>query len=254
MFDKLKVKLSARRVQRQKDFAAADKRINKNDSKLKKILLWPFRMIGRVLRWCWDTIVCVLSWLWELICGINLVGLLNLALIVAIIVLFSMLILDIVNVSKKPVVVMMPANQAKVEYNNVVKNTNNKVAKDTITLPLKRNAKTNKLEHGEVVRVAKYDTNITPSKKIQGDVIIESRQESAVLTNGTNIDGNLYIQNMRKYVLPCDISVNGSLFLRNVGMVQFCGEFNVAGNIYVTPKSSFGPLPRRAKIGGQIIM
>lgn len=254
MFDTLKMKLATRRIERKKDFAAADKR-HKKDSKLKKILLWPFRMIGRVLRWCWDVIVSVLSWIWELICGINLIGLLNLALIIAIIVLFSLLILDILNVSKKPVVVMVPAKQAQVEYNDTknlgidVVTENNKI----VTLPLKRDANNN-LKNGSVVSFTKNTKKKVKIHRINGDVIVESRQDAKVLSNGTKINGNLYLQNMYKYVLPCNLTVQGNMFLRNVGMLQFCGDFNVSGNIYVSPQSSFGPLPRRAKIGGQIIL
>ncbi|MFQ6739611.1 MAG: hypothetical protein ACLRFJ_03015, partial [Alphaproteobacteria bacterium] len=76
----------------------------------------------------------------------------------------------------------------------------------------------------------------------------------SVIKNNTKIYGNLYLQNMRKYVLPCNVTVNGNIFLRDLNMLQFCGKFNVTGNIYVSPRSSFGPLPCDAHIGGQIIL
>ena len=253
MFGALKMKYAARRLKRNKDFAAADKRYKK-ESKLKRILSWPFRMIGRILRWCWDLVASVFAWLWELICGINLIGLLNLALIVAIIVLFTMLILNILNVSRKPVVVMVPAKQAQVEY-KMDKNLGIDVVTDSnkvVTLPLKRDANNN-LKNGSVVSVAK-NKKVKTQHTINGDIVLENNQEAKILANGTRINGNVYLQNMYKYVLPCNVTIRGNLFLRNVGMLQFCGDFNVTGNIYVSPQSSFGPLPRRAKIGGQIIL
>ena len=89
---------------------------------------------------------------------------------------------------------------------------------------------------------------------INGDTIIETAQEKQMLRHGAIINGNLYLQNMRKYVLPCNIKVNGNMFLRNVNMLQFCGKFDVSGNIYVNPTSSFGPLPSDAILGGQVVL
>ena len=65
---------------------------------------------------------------------------------------------------------------------------------------------------------------------------------------------SLYIQHMRKYVLPRGIQIEGNLFLRDMGLLEFAGEFTVTGNIYVTPNSSFGPIPSNARIGGQVIL
>ena len=59
---------------------------------------------------------------------------------------------------------------------------------------------------------------------------------------------------MQKYTLPCNINIEGNLFLRDMGMLQFCGAFTVKGNIYVSPRSSFGPLPKTARLGGQVIL
>lgn len=260
MFDRLKMKLAARRVERKRDFAAADKRIMKNDSRTKRVLLWPFRMIGRGLRWVWDVVVSVISWIWELICNINLIGLLNLTLIIAIIVLFFMLIIDLVNVSRKPVVVMVPTKDATVQVigKNATKQQTKKYMKNlnAIVLPLKRDEKTGNLEYGRAVNINGNESvqNNTNSENLYGDVIIETRTERNMLANGTKVNGNVYLQNMRKYVLPCDVDIRGNLFLRNVGMLQFCGKFTVNGNIYVSPRSSFGPLPASAELGGQIIM
>ena len=59
---------------------------------------------------------------------------------------------------------------------------------------------------------------------------------------------------MRKYTLPCDAKIRGNLFIRNVDKLSFCGQFSVKGNIYVSKQSSFGPIPRNANIGGQVIL
>ena len=94
----------------------------------------------------------------------------------------------------------------------------------------------------------------TRDSEIFGDVIIESRGESAAIKNGAHIHGNLYLQRMHKYVLPCGVVIDGNLFLRDLHLLQFCGEFTVRGNIYVSPTSSFGPIPCNARIGGQVIL
>ncbi|MDR0319649.1 MAG: hypothetical protein LBH81_02820 [Rickettsiales bacterium] len=67
------------------------------------------------------------------------------------------------------------------------------------------------------------------------------------------INGNLYIQNMDRYVVPCGTKVRGDMIVRNVRRLSFCGCMEVRGNIYVGKGTSFGPLPANAKIGGQII-
>lgn len=87
-----------------------------------------------------------------------------------------------------------------------------------------------------------------------GDVIIDSRGAGAILRKDTQVNGNLYLQNMRKFTLPCNVRINGNLFLRDVNKLQFCGEFVVTGNIYVSPRSSFGPLPKNARIGGYVVL
>ena len=87
-----------------------------------------------------------------------------------------------------------------------------------------------------------------------GDVVIDSRGAATIIKNYTNVRGNLYLQNMRKYTLPCGVRVDGNLFLRDVNMLQFCGEFTVTGNIYVSPRSSFGPIPANARVGGNIVL
>ena len=270
MFDKLRMKFAARRMQREYDYAMIQKNVIARENPLMTIVSWPFRMIGRAFRWIFDCITAILSWIWDLLvwlftavwvwlCGINLIGLINLALLIAIIVLCSMLIIGIVN-SKKPIVVNTgAANQVTVETTQKTQKLENNDATDNknIPLPIRRDAR------GDMQR----PINVAPAKpcdnpalrpagdgRIYGDVIIETRGERVMLKNGARIRGNLYLQRMHKYVLPCNVVVEGNIFLRDVNLLQFCGPFTVTGNIYVSPKSSFGPLPYNARLGGQVIL
>jgi hypothetical protein len=85
-------------------------------------------------------------------------------------------------------------------------------------------------------------------------VMVDGRAaRGAGLRPMTTINGDLYLQNMSKYTLPCGVRVNGNLFLRNVRLMKFCGGFEVKGNIYVSSNSSFGPIPRNAYLGGQVV-
>ena len=283
MLAKRKVKVAAKRVN-------ANKRAVRNTSKRRtfwarvwNIICWPFRKIAQFLcwlwrkivqfvRWVWKKICQFCRWLWKVICGINLVGLLNLALLIAIIVLFSMLIIDVMNYRKKPVVIVadpMTVSQTTTAQSvPVVAEPTTKPVKvnagyirpRTDVLPIARDTQTNKMA-AEPIRVTKQEPNPVTEKqiakcgeKIQGDIIIENRGDAKLLNNGTEINGNLYLQNMNKYVLPCDIKITGNMFIRDVNMLQFCGDFEITGNIYVSPRSSFGPIPSTARLGGQVIL
>ena len=264
MFDKLKMKFAARRMQRELEYTAIEKNIIARESAFMTIISWPFRMIGRAFRWVYDCAAAILSWIWELlvwilgavwawICNINLVGLINLALLIAIIVLCSLLIISILN------------NRKSVFFQNASANFVNSVPVETvqpkkseIPLPIRRDAKTGEMKTTINVVPAAPCNNPTlrpqGDGRVYGDVIIESRGERTMLKSGTHIRGNLYLQRMHKYVLPCNVVVEGNLFLRDVHLLQFCGPFTVTGNIYVSPKSSFGPIPYNARIGGQVIL
>lgn len=254
MFNKLKLKLAVKRMQRKKDYAAADKKNRANETRMERAILWPFRMICRVLRWVWDTLCAVCAWIWEIVCGINVIGLVNLVLLIGIIVLFSMLIMNFIGCNRRSVVVMAPSKSVTVETVN-----RKNVSITDVPLPIKKqsDAKSGGVGKLNVVPVQpSNDPTLRPQGdgKIYGDVIIESRAEAVVLKNGAHIRGNVYLQNMRKYVLPCGVKIEGNLFLRNLGQLQFCGDFVVTGNIYVSPTSSFGPMPRNARLGGQVIL
>ena len=213
------------------------------------IICWPFKKI-------WAGICA----LWKWIAGINLVALLNLALLVSIIVLFSLLIIDLrkgananSNVAQKPVVEQV--EQPKAEQKPVVK------PRRVTALPVKHNAQRKAL--AMPIRVAKVKQNptaikqvavIVKTKTVYGDTVIDHHDMTSVLPNGAHITGNLYIQDLRKYTLPCNVVIDGNLILRDVNMLNFCGDFTVRGNIYVSPRSSFGPIPSTARVGGQVIL
>ena len=218
-----------------------NKKSNKLYERAMNILKWPFRAIAKMLRKIWN---------W--VCKINLIGLANTALLVAIIVLFSMLIMDFVG-CKKQQTIIMPEPLPVITKNAEVK---------TPALPLATDKQTGKKTEQavRVVPVSKVEIEIVKkqtaihNKQFWGDVIIDNRSAGALLQNNTQVNGNLYLQNMRKYVLPCNIRINGNLFLRDVNMLQFCGDFVITGNIYVSPKSSFGPIPKTARLGGYVVL
>ena len=275
MFDKLKMKFAARRIQREADYAWIDKNVIARENPLMTIISWPFRLIGRVFRWIFDFITAILSWFWDLIvwlfrafwawvCSINLVGLINLALLIAIIVLCSLLIISLMNNRKS----IFFRNATATDVNKVtveaVQNTEKSEKEATVTpeservpLPVRRDARGNMNKPMNVVPTKPCNNPALRPQgdgRIYGDVIIESRGERIILKEGARIRGNLYLQRMRKYVLPCNVVIEGDMFLRDVNLLQFCGPFTVTGNIYVSPRSSFGPIPYNSKLGGQIIL
>ncbi|MDR3208352.1 MAG: hypothetical protein LBT45_00720 [Rickettsiales bacterium] len=103
-----------------------------------------------------------------------------------------------------------------------------------ITLPLRREA--------PVVR-----------KTVSGTLMIDGRGRKEKLPSMTTINGDLVLQNLRTFTLPCGTRVNGNLMLRNVRLLKFCGYFDIAGDIFVSSDSSFGPIPKNAYLGGQVI-
>ncbi len=172
--------------------------------------------------------------IWNFIRKIDIFVLANITLLIAIIVAFSFLIVDFCGCKtiQTPTIVRT-ADKAQNQITVVEKPV------DKISLPIRR------VTPRPVIRV---------SHPTMGTTTIAGGISGQKLINGDKIDGNLYLENLRKYTLPCGLYVNGDLFVRNVGILKFCGQFVVTGNIYVTCSSSFGPIPRRAKIGGKIIL
>ena len=216
--------------------------------KLKRIITFPWR-------------VCCAIWRW--LKNIDVIGMINLTLLAVIIVLFSSLIADFMRCRK-----CSEVNIAKRDNNVVMvadtKKDNRKVVKRTFdtTLPLKADKRTNitpkirtvGVKRPEVIKETSLSANELPRQTMLGDVVVDVQPASPMLANGVKINGNLIIQNMRRYTLPCGTKINGHLFIRNVDRLYFCGPFTVNGNIYVNRQSSFGPLPQGAKINGQIVL
>lgn len=228
----------------------------------KKVLAFPIRAI----KWLWRLICRVCRAIWNWLKSIDIVGMVNLTLLVAIIVLFLSLISDFVRCNKcdKAVAsnnksnIIMTQQKAKqpVDERRVVKR------KYSTVLPVKIDSQTNitpkirtvGVAKPEIIRELSVPADELPQQTLSGDVIVEKYPGAPVLSNGVKVNGNLYIQNMRKYTIPCDAKINGHLFIRNVNKVNFCGKFKVNGNVYVNRESSFGPLPEGTKINGQIIL
>jgi len=87
-----------------------------------------------------------------------------------------------------------------------------------------------------------------------GPVTIDKGRSDLEIGPDHDIVGSLTLQNMNKFVLPCGLHINGDLIIRNVRIVRFCDGLSVSGNILVSSDSSFGPLPKDAKILGQIVL
>lgn len=219
------------------------------------IICWPFQKI-------WAGIVYLYKW----ISGVNMVALLNLALLVSIIVLFSLLIMDLrkganasnsdIIISQDKPIILKPVNNSSTQAKPTIKPRPKKIT----SLPVKRQVATRK-PIATPIQVAQVKENpvainqvARQAKSAYGDIIVDHYDMRNVLQNGAHIHGDLYIQDLRKYTLPCNIVIDGNLILRDVNMVNFCGDFTVRGNIYVNPRSSFGPVPSTARIGGQVIL
>ena len=244
-------------MDKSKKIKVATKKTRKQNFKniCKKIITFPFR-------------VCTAIWRW--LKSIDVVGMVNLTLLVAIIVLFSSLIMNVLRCDGNVKAHAQKSNVAVVdsEYKNakVLKKTGDEPRiinrSFNTALPLKPNPETGITPKVKVVGVAKptvvkvtsLPANELPKQNLYGDVIVDVYPDSPVLSNGVEIEGNLFIQNMRKYTLPCNAKITGHLFVRNVDKLFFCGEFSVKGNIYVNRQSSFGPIPQTAHVGGQVIL
>lgn len=255
MFKALKMKLAARRMERKNQRKTAKKSNRKSSARVSfwnrmwDIIKKPFIAIGRWFRAFWNWVR-----------SFDLIGLVNTTLLVAIIVLFSMLIMDIIGCNKKPVVIIAE-NDITQQVSNTEKPriVRTRDVKKVSSLPVHRDENRQFIDNTiEVAQVKPDEVAIKQTARVNnimyGDVIIDSRGAAKMLKSGDVIKGNLYLQNMRKYILPRGVRIEGNLFLRNMGLLQFAGEFTVTGDIYVTPTSSFGPLPGTARIGGQVIL
>ena len=217
---------------------------------LKRIITFPWRVICAIWRW---------------LKSIDVVGMINLTLLVVIIILFISLIVYVVRYRRCATINTYGKGEVTtVVQNDSVKGKNGKIVRRTFNtvLPLKADKKTGitpkirtvGVDKPEIVRETSLPADELPQQNLSGDVIVDVNPKSPILSNGAKINGNLIIQNMRKDTLPCGVEVNGHFIIRNVERLYFCGEFTVNGNIYVNRQSSFGALPKGAKINGQIIL
>lgn len=216
----------------------------------------------RALRWLF---VRMPRDVWNWICGIDLNGLCNLTLMLFIIILFSFLIGQLLGpkcdrnktrTGKQPeIITTLPKNNVQ-----IITDTVPDVVIKSHTKQIEEQPEDVLIEEEETIIILPLKT---PTRrpvfieseyiKVNGDVVVDGKRISKRLKNQTYINGNLIIQNMRGFTLPCGVKVNGNLIVRNINALNFCGNFTVNGNIYVSEDSSFGPIPRNARIRGQII-
>lgn len=136
----------------------------------------------------------------------------------------------------RPTVVVSRNSIPMIEQHRQKARAKQVTAEQKITLPLRQ------------VRVASVNR-----RTVDGNIVIDGRGRNVAMPSMATINGNLYLQNLRNYTLPCGTKINGHLFLRDVSLLKFCGCFDVRGNIYVSSNSSFGPIPKDAILGGQVI-
>jgi hypothetical protein len=245
-----------------------------------------FLLIWAVCKFVWNWIVRICKKIWNWLKGIDIVGMINLTLAVVIIALCAGLILNIMSYKKcsqvetvvQPTVVEVAAQDnddivADIDEDekNAESDAKEEIVKDTrkvvprkydMVLPMKSDSDTGITPQIKVVGVKKPEiinevsvpADELPEQNLYGDVIVDNYPGTITLVNGVKVDGNLFVQNMRKYTLPCDAKINGNLFIRNVERLRFCGKFTVKGNIYVNRQSSFGPLPAKSRVGGIVIL
>lgn len=165
----------------------------------------------------------------------DIVGISNMTLLSFLFVFFIILTFETINAYKST----NKTNKTKliVVYKNVRKTESNKIK-------IKENRPINK------------NINCKNKDKVYnryGDVIVDGKNSIDSIKQNENLVGNLYVQNMYNYTLPCDISIKGNLFLRNLGRLKFCGKFTITGNIYITENVSFGNFPKGSRLEGNII-
>lgn len=242
-----KIKAATRRVATSSNRNSQQSKRRRFSIHVWNIVCYPFRVLWRGIKRAWQWIRTI-----------DLVGLVNVTLLVAIIVMFSVLILDILKFKKAQVIVVPAQTVESVSDAYESPKRRITVRPQTQALPIKYD-ETGKMktEPVKVVKTPAPTIKVAQDKSTKimyGDIIIDNRGDAQILKNGAHIQGNLYLQHMRKYTLPCDIRIDGNLFLRDLNMLHFCGDFTITGNIYVSPRSSFGPIPRTARLGGRVIL
>ncbi len=254
MFKNLRMKLATRRVAgSQSPMSRGTKKSGTPKSKIRRAIEWlirPVRAMGRII-----CDIATRIWLW--LRRIDLIAMVNLTLLVAIIVLFSMLIMDIMRGRHQPVVMIDTTPMVTTTPANPVRPM---VTVTDAAAPRMVRARSTARHNNVLVLRTTSDATQTPTTPVMaktynlfGDIVIDTHYTQTPLTTGTRILGNIYLQNMRRFTLPCGVYIDGNLFLRDVQQLNFCGDFVVTGNIYLNRNSSFGPIPSTARLGGQVI-
>lgn len=229
--------------------AARKNRINNIKKRIVKIISWPWR-------------ACCALWNW--LKSIDVVGMINLTLLLVIIILFGALTIDFTRGNRT----IADGSAQYCATSNVTKKQattdSRKIAKRVFktALPVQADKQTGikpkikvvGFDKPQIVKEQSLPAKELPQQVLSGDVIVDNYPSSPVLSNGVKINGNLFVQNMRKYTIPCDAKINGHLFIRNVARLNFCGKFKVNGNVYINRGSVFGVLPEGAKINGRIVL
>ena len=236
MFKKLKLKLATAKVKSEKE--KADNKKTSFPERVKSALV----AFGAKTK---KTATDFYKW----VRGLDMVGLVNSTLLISIIVLFSVLIMNIFNSNKNSdmKIVQNTQSEKRIEFPQPV-DIFEEAYTDAVKKPIVVQRPNKVLAANE-----ENDTIKSVQNVVNGGFVIDGDFPGTKLSNGTIVKGNLYLQNMYKYTLPCKVYIDGDLFLRNVGMLRFAGSFVVTGNIYVSHNSSFGPLPKNARLDGQVI-
>lgn len=272
MFKKLRLRIAARRLERQKNKSmptdaksAAGINSDVGDSSVTSVTSKQ-----SFIKRAWGWIIALPSRFWNWVRKIDIIGLANIALLSFIIVAFSVLILNITDSGNRDCDKSEPfhiaQNQARPRIVKSVPDTHKPVkvtAKVTInpdtmdaviSLPLKKALRQVEKANKSKITHQAIGKNYAGRNRLLGDIVIDGiyiTEHKPV--KGDIIKGNMIIQNMRKYTIPCGIKIDGNLILRNVGLLRFCDDLYVTGNIYVNRNSSFGPIPSTARVGGQVI-
>ncbi|MCL2369413.1 MAG: hypothetical protein FWC83_01935 [Alphaproteobacteria bacterium] len=221
---------------------------------------------------------------WNWVQRINIIGLGNIALLLAIIIMFSLLIGRVWNMGERTVSSMTtertvrerpaaPTAEAptrlRVPANVIIDKNANRMTVELPLQPIAQPIVRTITERPQPRRIVAEPVNphlrtigggreqagrLVARVWTHGDMIVDgSRPGDGNLRAGTSVRGNLFLQNHRRITLPCGVFIDGDLHVRNVGLLQFCNDFTITGNIYVSSNSTFGPIPRTARLGGTVI-
>jgi hypothetical protein len=187
---------------------------------------------------------------WNWIRGLDIIALLNIILLLAIIILFLGLIgrtLKLTECMRTPVASPPAATRTVAQRPTVIvarnADTTQRVkSNEPVFLPIPKKAETVGTPAG------------TPRAKVGGNAMISGNRYGEKLAAGTWVTGDLVIENMRQYTLPCGVRIDGNIIVRNVKLLKFCGGFELIGDMYVSSNSSFGPIPRNAKMNGRVVL